>query len=80
VKSGNPTVEHQRASDVWVNLCKELPGYQVNETLWKAVDAIVLKTKDGFKGCYAELSEKLPLTGQYWDSLKRAMKIWTDLF
>jgi reversibly glycosylated polypeptide/UDP-arabinopyranose mutase len=79
VKSGKPFVEHQRASNVWANLRKELPGCEVNETLWKEVDSIVL-THETFKGCYAELAEKLPMTGDYWISLKKAMRIWAGLF
>jgi len=79
VKSGEPLVEHQRASNVWVNLRKELPGYEVNETLWQIIDSIVL-TKETVKECYKELAKKLPLNGDYWDKLKRAMVIWSELF
>jgi len=79
VKSGEPLVEHQRASNVWVNLRKELPGYEVNETLWQVIDSIVL-TKETVEECYKELAEKLPLNGDYWDKLKRAMVIWSELF
>ena len=79
VKSGNPVVEHQRASDVWTNLRKELPGYEINESFWKEVDSIVLM-KNTFNDCYSEIAEKLPMIGEYWDSLRKAMKIWSDLF
>ncbi len=79
VKSGDPLIEHQRASNVWANLRKELPGYEVNETLWQAVDAVVL-TRETFRECYRELAQKLPMDGDYWDSLKRAMTIWSELF
>ncbi|PWH19825.1 MAG: hypothetical protein DDG59_01800 [Anaerolineae bacterium] len=79
VKSGEPLIEHQRASNVWANLRKELPGYEVNETLWQAVDRIVL-TKETFTECYKEIAEKLPLSGEYWDKTKRAMVVWTKLF
>jgi reversibly glycosylated polypeptide / UDP-arabinopyranose mutase len=77
--SGQPWVEHQRASNVWTNLRKELPGYELNETLWQAVDSAVL-TQSSVQGCYKELAEKLPLVGDYWDRLRTAMQVWADLF
>jgi hypothetical protein len=77
--SGEPRIDHQRASSVWSNLRKEVTGYEVNESLWQAIDSIVL-TKSSVHGCYKELAEKLPLTGEYWDKLRKAMLIWTDLF
>ncbi len=79
VRSGEPRIEHQRASNVWTNLRKETPGYEVNETLWLAVDSVVL-TKETVRDCYKELAEKLPMTGEYWDRLRRAMPVWAELF
>ena len=55
--SGEPRIEHQRASNVWTNLRKELPGYELNETLWQAIDSIVL-TKLSVRECYRELADK----------------------
>ena len=72
-------MEHKRASSVWANLRKEAPGYEVNETLWQAVDSLVL-TKKSVRDCYQELADGLPLTGQYGDRLKTAMNIWADLY
>jgi hypothetical protein len=79
VCTGKPLVEHQRASNVWANLVKEAPGLSVNETLWQAIDRIVL-SRDDFPGCYAEIAEKLEFRGDYWDRVRQAMKIWSDLF
>lgn len=79
VRSGEPRIEHQRASSVWTNLRKEMPGYEVNEALWHAVDSVVL-TKDTVRDCYKELAEKLPMSGEYWEKLRRAMTIWAELF
>jgi Reversibly glycosylated polypeptide len=79
VKSGEPLVEHDRASNVWANLKKEIPAYEVNETFWQAVDSVRL-TATTIAGAYRELSEKLPLRGEYWDCMRRSMKIWCDLF
>lgn len=79
VTSGGPLVEHQRASNVWTNLRKEVPAYEVNETFWRAVDGVVL-TSTTVGGAYAELAGKLPLSGRYWDRLREAMAIWAALF
>jgi hypothetical protein len=79
VRSGEPRIEHRRASNVWTNLRKELPGYEVNETLWQAVDSIVL-TKSTVQQCYKELAAKLPLEGEYWERLRAAMSVWAELF
>lgn len=79
VKSGFPLVEHQRASDVWTNLRKELGGYEVNERLWAEVDNIRL-TGNTFRTCYKELASSLNLGGEYWTQLNRAMQVWADLF
>src|SRR5918912_1545100 len=73
VKSGSPLVEHQRASNVWTNLRKETPGYEVNETLWAAVDSVVLG-QCTYQDCYRELGDKLPMRGEYWDRLRNAMR------
>jgi len=79
VRSGQPMVEHQRASNVWANLRKETPGYEVNEALWAAVDSLVL-SQCTFQDCYRELATKLPLRGDYWDQLRKAMQVWANLF
>ena len=79
VTSGAPLVEHQRASNVWANLRKEAPGYEVNETLWREVDSVRL-SGNSFRECYAELARGLPLKGDYWDRLREAMMLWTELF
>jgi reversibly glycosylated polypeptide/UDP-arabinopyranose mutase len=79
VKSGEPFVHHDRASNVWENLRKEATGYEINESLWRAVDQIVL-TESSVRGCYVELAQKLPIEGPYWDSLREAMRLWADLF
>jgi reversibly glycosylated polypeptide / UDP-arabinopyranose mutase len=77
--SGEPIVEHRRASNVWANLRKELPGYEVNETLWNIVDSTVLSGSTVAE-CYAELAQKLTLAGEYWEKLRLAMSIWANLF
>ncbi|MBI4863413.1 MAG: hypothetical protein HY815_24575 [Candidatus Riflebacteria bacterium] len=79
VRSGEPLVQHCRASNVWTNLRKELPGYEMNETVWQDVDAVTL-TGTTVRECYRELAAGLPLSGEYWDRLKKAMAIWAGLF
>jgi hypothetical protein len=71
-------IEHQRASRVWTNLRKELPGYEINETLWRTVDAIVLDGRT-FAECYTQLADALPFDGEYWKALRRAMHAWVEL-
>lgn len=79
VRSGEPRIEHQRASNVWTNLRKEMPGYEVNEALWRAVDPVVL-TRSTVRDCYKELAEKLAMKGEYWERVRRAMTVWAELF
>ncbi|MBI2977211.1 MAG: hypothetical protein HYY33_09685 [Chloroflexi bacterium] len=79
VRSGDPAVAHQRASNVWANLRKEAPGLEVNETFWQAVDGVVL-TGSTFGACYKEVTDKAELEGEYWIKLRRAMRVWAELF
>lgn len=79
VNSGRPLVRHQRASNVWANLRKEAAGLAVNEEYWQAVDRVHLNGST-VAGCYRELGERLSLTGDYWDRLKRAMCEWAALY
>lgn len=82
VNSGDPAIDHQRASNVFANMRKEAPGLEINETLWTAVDAVTL-TGRTFAECYRELAEALPTTGpagEYMQKLSRAMVEWTELF
>lgn len=79
VRSGPPLIHHARASNVWANLRKEVGGLEMNEQLWAAVDSVVL-TATTVADCYIELAQKLPVTGEYWDTLKRAMRTWAGLF
>jgi hypothetical protein len=79
ISSGAPSVHHAKASNVEANLRKETPGYAVNELLWKEADSVMLRA-DSPARCYKELATKLPMQGEYWDTLKRAMTVWAELF
>lgn len=75
VKTGEPAIHHDRASNVWANLRKEAPGMEVNETLWRAVDSVVL-TGTTVAACYLELMAALPVSGEYWDRLRDGAAVW----
>ncbi len=42
VSTGTPYIHHDRASDPFVNLCKEANGIKVNEIFWERIDSIEL--------------------------------------
>lgn len=82
VHSGDPAVDHQRASNVWANLKKEAPGLEVNEALWATVDSTVL-TETTFGGCYRQIARSLERHSSaqpYLQKLAMAMVAWTELF
>lgn len=79
VHSGQPTVNHIRASDVWRNLAKEQTGYKINEKVWAAVDSVPL-IQNEVLSCWHEMAACFPWGDDYWDRLKRAMSIWGELF
>ncbi|MBI5449132.1 hypothetical protein HY948_02330 [Candidatus Gottesmanbacteria bacterium] len=80
VVSGSPFVEHRKASDPQKNLEKERTGLAANETLWRAVDDVVL-TSTTPAACYRELAQKVRFPkDRYFEKLRRAMLMWVDLF
>lgn len=78
ITSGDPTVVHKRASNVWMNLRKELPGLELNETLWEAVDQVVL-TASTVTDAYREVSQKLVIDTPSWVRMREAMAAWCEL-
>lgn len=83
VLTGYPSVEHRKQSNVYVNLKKQAPGLQMNESFWKAVQAIELTSYEP-ADCYAELISKLPnkFEGEpegYTVAFKEACMIWAEL-
>lgn len=79
VLSGQPTIHHDRASDAQKNFELESAGLPINEWLYKEVQKIELGG-DNFKDCYRELAFKLPAKNEYFEKLKSAMTIWSELF
>lgn len=80
VRSGEPFVEHRRASNVWSNLAKEVPGLPLNEQLWQVVDGVQLTGSDA-GSCYRQLAEALAASGwggDYGQQLSDAMSLWVD--
>jgi len=78
--NGAPFVEHRKASDPFKNLQKEATGIEMNEIVWKAVNAVKL-TKKTPVACYKELATKMKLPKQpYFEKMTEAMKIWSNLF
>jgi len=78
VKSGQPYIHHNKASNKWINLKKEQKGYVLNEKFWKYVDDIDLRGTD-IKSCFIEIASQLP-DDSYLNKLGEAMKIWMGLF
>jgi hypothetical protein len=79
VNSGDPVVLHERASNVWANLRKEVAGLEVNEHFWALVDGIVLRG-GSFGDCYKEIAQKISCQNGYWKRLSEAMLTWVELF
>jgi reversibly glycosylated polypeptide/UDP-arabinopyranose mutase len=91
VASGRPYIDHQRASDPFVNLRKEANGLQVNETLWELVDTLLskpdqtrpLSAEQVYKlmghGISHEGQKRYPEHAQYFKDLGSAMVVWANL-
>lgn len=82
VRSGLPSVNHQKQSDVFSNLIKEAPGIQVNEYFWRVIDKMALAS-DNPVDCFVEIAQQLEFDDgytDYWRTLSRAMIAWANLF
>jgi len=80
VRAGKPSLIHERASNVWINIEKEWTGLKMNEDFWKIIDKIDLKEKT-IVGCYKEIAEVLKTQiSSYYRKLGEAMGIWANLF
>lgn len=78
--NGSPFVEHKKASNVFKNLQKEAKGIETNEDLYQEVDKVRLTAKTVLK-CYEELTEKIAFRHEeYFQHLKKAMRVWASLF
>lgn len=84
VRSGTPSVQHRKQSNVYVNLRKQAPGMAMNEEFWHAVRDIDLKGETVLD-CYTDLIAKLPdrfeTEPDGWTArFKEAALIWANLF
>lgn len=84
VRSGYPSVEHRKQSNVFTNLKKQAPGMAMNENFWREVQKVEL-TQTDIIGCYTELITKLPDVIEdepegWTKSFKEAALIWVHLF
>lgn len=85
VVNGIPFIDHRKASNVKLNLKKERLGMIINEYLYKEVLKVKLTKKD-LKEAYLELFDKIDFSAKvfqpkdYFVKLKKAVRIWIDLF
>ncbi len=80
VTNGSPFIEHKKASNIMENLKKETKGMKTNESLYQRVKKIKL-TANNLKDSYLELIEKIKFPKEnYFDYLKKAVKIWISYF
>lgn len=84
VSVGKPFVDHQKASDPFVNLVKEAPGIGANERFWQRIAAVdVRREMDAFH-CMERIG--LHVAGwkdeheAYWSRLGKAVQRWVNLF
>lgn len=76
VSVGRPVVNHERASDPFVNLVKEAAGIRRNETFWEEIDAIELDGEDPTE-CMGEIGAALRTWEEgYFQDLGKAMDRW----
>ncbi|MEK7589172.1 MAG: hypothetical protein AAB479_00890 [Patescibacteria group bacterium] len=79
VFSGQPAIQHTKLSNLLVNLRKEAPGIEENESVWQAVQAVVLTKKDIIPMA-RELFENVMLESDFWAKYRKAALTWLNLF
>ena len=79
VYSGHPVVWHDQASDARANAGREASGIIAHEELSTALDELQIRG-DSVTACYRDIIEKFSLRGTYWETLRRAMQLWIELF
>jgi reversibly glycosylated polypeptide/UDP-arabinopyranose mutase len=82
---GGCIVNHERASDPFVNLIKEAPGIQANETFWQIVDGCCLTGASTADQAMHLIGCGLQKFGhddkwEYLDKLGQAIQVWASLF
>lgn len=83
-RSGFPSVEHRKQSNVFVNMKKQAPGMQMNEVFWATVQEIKLSgvgPLDSYIELILALPDSFPGEPEGWTKkFKRAALCWADLF
>ena len=80
ITCGRPLINHQRASDVMVNLVKEAPGVAANEGVWQIIDDIVL-TGTRPRACMLEVGAALARhSDEYVARWGRSIRRWCELY
>jgi len=85
VWSGTPYVRHIKASDPFVNIVKEAPGYKMNVELYQWA-MMHTTTGEGLKETFETLAHSLETWGRlygnngYWKEYAKAIQTWLTLF
>lgn len=80
VSYGYPYINHQKASNPFVNLKKEAPGIEVNEIFWEKIDNIKLSYHTP-QTCMKNLGTCLQKDDdEYLSKLGKAIEIWSNYF
>lgn len=86
ITSGLPYVHHDRASNVFANLKKEVYGLEVNEKFWRYIDDIQLSKDEDLISSYISIAraisewKEFPEHIEYFSTVGKAMEIWARLF
>jgi len=79
ITAGSPNVLHLKASNVWVNLRKEMSGLHVNEKFWRGIDEAEIhgeSQEQVYTSLATAVGEIGGEFGDYWTDLRDAMTIW----
>lgn len=85
VTSGMPFIRHIRASDPFVNIEKEAPGYRMNCDLWRFAMDLRVWGKTAPE-CILSVSEQMSRWAEnqakreYWKKYAEALSVWASLF
>lgn len=78
--SGSPFVRHKRASNVLTNIEKEATGIAQNESFWKFIKGIELKSNTIIESYREVATQMRSLQTDYFKKLSEAMLTWSGYF
>ena len=80
ITCGTPHIDHKRASSPFVNLVKEAPGIEANESFWKKIEDFQFVNPDSATECVLGIGVALELAEKdYWKKMGQALKTWAYL-